>query len=444
MRTDSHDAARTAADTLVAELADVLDGRRPRVSLNPGDADSDWARSGAMYLTGRADGPPRLAPGAPASWARAAVGLLGAAARDIDGAALLGERAALSAGLHRNSPSSVGGAFRAIPGQDGWLGLSLARPDDRTALPALIEGPVTGDPWAALASWLAGKPVRTARERATMLGIPAAVIGNKPSGLSRPAVLATRGGSVAIRRKQPVVADLSSLWAGPLCAQLLSTCGARVIKVESIGRPDGARLGSPGFYALLHGGHESVALDFGSAAGRRALHALMSWADVIIEASRPRALRNLDIDAAEFVERGAVWVSITGYGRAAGERAGFGDDVAAGAGLVVDDAGRPVPVGDAIADPLTGVTAAAAAMWAITSSSGWLLDVSMHDVCAQAASVAAREREPCELACRQGRWWMETRDRPVPVLEPRARRMRSPAPSLGMHTQGVLTEVGRE
>jgi hypothetical protein len=39
----------------------------------------------------------------------------------------------------------------------------------------------------------------------------------------------------------------------------------------------------------------------------------------------------------------------------------FGDDLAAAADLVVDDGDGPYPVGDAIADPLAGVTVAPAA-----------------------------------------------------------------------------------
>ena len=55
-------------------------------------------------------------------------------------------------------------------------------------------------------------------------------------------------------------------------------------------------------------------------------------------------------------DRGVV-VSITAFGRDS-NRIGFGDDVAAAAGLVaLDDAGDPVFCGDAIADPLTGLTA---------------------------------------------------------------------------------------
>ena len=59
---------------------------------------------------------------------------------------------------------------------------------------------------------------------------------------------------------------------------------------------------------------------------------------------------------------GRVWLRITGYGTEAGsaERVAFGDDAAVAGGLVGYDGAGPVFVGDAIADPLTGLEAAAA------------------------------------------------------------------------------------
>ena len=70
---------------------------------------------------------------------RPGTGLLGTG---LLGTGLLGERAAL-AGLSRRAPCSVGGAFRALRAADGWLGLSLARPDDIALLPALTGGRAT-------------------------------------------------------------------------------------------------------------------------------------------------------------------------------------------------------------------------------------------------------------------------------------------------------------
>ncbi len=177
-----------------------------------------------------------------------------------------------------------------------------------------------------------------------------------------------------------LVADFSALWAGPLCAHLLGLAGARVVKVETPDRPDGARSGNAAFYRLLHAGHRSVTLDPRTSGGRAEMAALVRAADIVIESSRPRALARFGLDAEAAAAAGTTWVSITAYGRAS-DRVGFGDDVAAGAGLVARDAdGLPVFVGDAIADPLTGLTAAAAATCA--PAGGALLDIAMSHVVA--------------------------------------------------------------
>jgi crotonobetainyl-CoA:carnitine CoA-transferase CaiB-like acyl-CoA transferase len=212
-----------------------------------------------------------------------------------------------------------------------------------------------------------------------------------------------------------------------LCANLLGLIGCDIIKVESSRRPDGGRFGDPRFFDLLHAGHRAVALDFSSESGRSALRALISTADVVIEASRPRALRALGIDAERAVHHGMIWVSITAYGRGPRDemRVGFGDDVAAGAGLVAfgpDDV--PLPAGDALADPLTGVHAALAAARALADPRGWLIDVSMHDVARGAAGVPSASTTN------------------APVTPPTARPYAGRAPAIGQHTAEILTALG--
>ena len=130
-----------------------------------------------------------------------------------------------------------------------------------------------------------------------------------------------------------VVVDLSSLWAGPLCTRVLADLGATVIKVESDRRPDGARRGPLAFFERLHRGKRMVSLDL---AGSE-LRELLADADVVIEASRARALRQLGIHAEEL--RPQVWLSITGYGREV-DRVAFGDDAAAA--VIVSDRGRGI------------------------------------------------------------------------------------------------------
>ncbi|WP_322725431.1 CoA transferase [Streptomyces spongiae] len=112
--------------------------------------------------------------------------------------------------------------------------------------------------------------------------------------------------------------DFTSLWAGPLCAYLLSLCGAEVVKVESVQRLDGVRRGPAAFYDLLHAGHGSVTVDFGSRADMDRLRRLVRRADLVLEASRARALRRRGLVAAEVVDEGTSWLSVIAY---AGTRA---------------------------------------------------------------------------------------------------------------------------
>jgi hypothetical protein len=299
---------------------------------------------------------------------------------DFPGAELLTERAELA------GPDFIPHArCRILPTLDGHLALSLARDSDLDLIPALIEGEV-GEPWAAVSAWAAQRSSAAAEERAVLLGLPAAAVPTGEPTIRRTGVLVDAGGPRPERVGITVV-DLSSLWAGPLCARLLGLTGAHVIKVESTGRPDGARFGPPLFYERMHAGHESVVLDFATEDGRAGLRDLLRSADVVIEASRPRALQQLGFSAEEFVAAGCVWASITAYGRQEKDamRIGFGDDIAAGAGLIeVSEDGALAPLGDAIADPLSGTVAAAAVAESLATGHGALLDVSMHDVAFEA------------------------------------------------------------
>src|SRR4051812_39058875 len=205
----------------------------------------DWARSGAMALTGRADGPPLSAPGAPASAMRGALLVLEAlTSRSMPDVELLGERAAI-AGLSRRGPSSVGGSYRPIGTADGWAGLSLTRPADIDVVPALVEANVTSDPWCAVRHWAATRTAEHVASRAQLLGLAGVRIPRDGRHVAQP--LALTPGASRARRQPALVIDLTALWAGPLCAHLLGLAGCRVIKVESVRRPDGARNGPSTF-----------------------------------------------------------------------------------------------------------------------------------------------------------------------------------------------------
>jgi crotonobetainyl-CoA:carnitine CoA-transferase CaiB-like acyl-CoA transferase len=180
--------------------------------------------------------------------------------------------------------------------------------------------------------------------------------------------------------------DLSALWAGPLVASLLGRGGARVVKVESADRPDGARRGDAAHYRSLNGGKASVVLDLSSTAGRRRLAGLVDRADVVVTASRPRALDQLGLDPGSARSDGAprVWLSVSGYGTGPGsaDRVAFGDDAAAAGGLVVWDGAGPCFCADAVADPATGLAATAAVLAELERGGDAWLEASMADVAA--------------------------------------------------------------
>jgi crotonobetainyl-CoA:carnitine CoA-transferase CaiB-like acyl-CoA transferase len=198
--------------------------------------------------------------------------------------------------------------------------------------------------------------------------------------------------------------------------------------VESTGRPDGARGGPAQFFDLLNGAKRSVALDLAAPSGIAVLHSLIAQADVVIEASRPRALEQLGVHVDAVLAgpgRTQVWVSITGHGRTGpdGNRVAFGDDAAVAGGLVAWDDRGPCFCADAIADPTSGLVATAAALEALARGGRWLVDVSM-------AGVAAHLAGPTIPA-----------DQSFPVAQPAARVAVGAAPSLGEHTTAVLDDL---
>ncbi len=278
-----------------------------------------WAESGAMALTGGADGPAEICPvpiAACADGALAALAALAGTAFSFTGAQLLGERAAI-AGLRRAGSVSPGGACRLLPSADGWLAVNLARDDDWSLLPAWLDQDVAAD-WTALADAMARRGSADLLERGRLLGLALAALAPPPTEpVPWCRSLATGPARLRPIDRAPLVVDLTSLWAGPLAGHLLQQLGARVVKVESRSRPDGARRGAAGFYDLLNAAKASVALDFATPGGRRHLRALIEAADIVLESARPRALRQLGLDAEELVacRPGLSWISLTGYGR---------------------------------------------------------------------------------------------------------------------------------
>ncbi len=435
--------------TVVAAVGTV-----PRVG-DDRETTAAWLAAGLGGLTGRAEGPALL----PSAATIEAVATLVADAPVAEPLVLLGERAAL-AGLTRAGATSCGGSARLLPTADGWVAVNLARPEDVELVPAWLDlsGP-PDDPWSAVAGAVEARAAADLVAAAVELGLPVSAIGETSSPAAealaggvdardrpdsspgsplgsdpsttaplRDGVVRTRIGDRPQLAGAPVVVDLSSLWAGPLCSHLLGVDGGRVLKVESTRRPDGGRQDETGIFDLLNHGKASVALDLPSTYGLARLRALLSAADVVIEGSRPRALRGWGIEPESYLTMDMgprVWVSITGYGRTgpAADRVGFGDDAAAAGGLVVADDEGPCFLADAVADPLTGIAAAQAVEDALGEGGSWLLDAAL----ARVAAAVARPGRAVPLS--------------EPVPPPRSRPIAGPARPLGADTDAVLADI---
>lgn len=167
------------------------------------------------------------------------------------------------------------------------------------------------------------------------------------------------------------VVDLTTVFVGPYCSQLLADMGCDVIKVEA---PDGdlTRLTSPGrnpdmapAFLQLNRNKRSIVLDLKSDEGAAAMRALIEGADVFIHNMRPEPLARLgfDYEAVKEWNPGIVYCNIWGFGsggRYQG-RPAFDDIIQGVSGLVALEGydGKPqryVPM--LIADKATGLFAA--------------------------------------------------------------------------------------
>jgi hypothetical protein len=282
---------------------------------------------------------------------------------------------------------SAGGSCRLLRAMDGWVALTLSRPDDWDVLSALFRTEAMDWDWDGVAAAVTATVGSELESAAIELGVAIALLPDEPPPVEGPWHLTAATAGHREPKEPRKVVDLSTLWAGPLCGSLLRRAGADVATVESTRRPDGAREGDPELHRLLHEGNTFVTLDFSDPRALDELRRLVGAADIVISSARIRALRQLGIDPFTTVAQrpGLTWVGISAYGLTgpANNRIGYGDDTAVAGGLVIRDP-TPAFIGDAIADPITGLYAAIAAL-EVSASGGGVVDVALRDVAAHVA-----------------------------------------------------------
>jgi hypothetical protein len=266
---------------------------------------------------------------------------------------------------------------RLVACRDDWIAVSLAREDDRDLVPAWTGADFADDVWDAITASAARQTAAEMVDNAILLHLPVARVGE--AAPSVPKQLQDGG------REDGFVLDLSALWAGPYCGALLAETGLEVIKVESPSRPDPTPVHAPRLDARLNGRKKRVSIALDSPE----LRALVAGARVLITSGRPHALAKLGFGETQLfaINPGLLWIAITAHGwrGEAAMRVGFGDDCAAAGGLVRWQDDKPQFLGDALADPLTGITAATLALSALGEGMGGLLNVSLAGTAARFA-----------------------------------------------------------
>ncbi len=193
------------------------------------------------------------------------------------------------------------------------------------------------------------------------------------------------------------ILDLSRVLSGPYCTMLAADMGARVIKVEHPERGDDTRAWGPPFvggesayYLSINRNKESVAIDFKTPLGRKALDELIARADVVVENFRPGTLDRLGLGYNDLQVRypRLIYASISGFGLNGPRRheAGY-DAVAQAEGGLMSITGAPdgpaVRLGVAIADIAAGMFAFQGILLALISRAqrgrGQHVDVSLLD-----------------------------------------------------------------
>lgn len=174
------------------------------------------------------------------------------------------------------------------------------------------------------------------------------------------------------------VLDVSTILAGPLASTLLGEFGADVIKVEAPGSGDPVRAYPPldgdtsAEWTLLGRNKRSVTIDLHAEGAADLLGRLASTCDVVVTNFRPSTLRRFGIDFDDLCRHRAdlVMVHVTAYGRTGpyADRPGFARVAESFAGLTHrtgDPDGPPVFSGYPVADGVTGIYAAFAALVAL-------------------------------------------------------------------------------
>lgn len=203
------------------------------------------------------------------------------------------------------------------------------------------------------------------------------------------------------------VLDFAWALVGSITTKTLGDLGAEIVKIETRGRPDLARmdvqvaastatsLDDKPWFAHLNTSKRSLSLDLKQPDARRVLDPLIAWADVVVENFSPGTMKKLGLDYDSLAVRnpGVVMVSGSVFGQTGPMAQEWGVDGTGGAlsgrtfltGYADRDPVIPgaVPYGDVIVPFVMAGHVAAALQYRRETGTGCHIDASMYEICVQ-------------------------------------------------------------
>lgn len=193
------------------------------------------------------------------------------------------------------------------------------------------------------------------------------------------------------------VLDLSRVFAGPLCGQVLADFGAEVIKVEHPGRGDdtrdwGMRIGQTEttYYNSMNRNKRSITLDLQTPEGVQLVYDLLPQCDVVIHNFKHGGADKLGVgyEQLKAIKPDLIYCSVAGYNSSTPEakRPGYDLVIQAESGLMAingEASTPPLKFGVAVVDLMTGMYAAQAVLAALFRRSrtgrGRQIELSLYD-----------------------------------------------------------------
>jgi len=193
------------------------------------------------------------------------------------------------------------------------------------------------------------------------------------------------------------VLDLSRVFAGPLCAQVLADFGAQVVKVEHPGRGDdtrdwGIRVGKTEttYYNSMNRNKRSITVDLKKPQGIQLIHDLLPQFDVVVHNFKTGGAEKLGLGykTLKAIKPDLVYCAVAGYDSSGPEasRPGYDLVIQAEAGLMAlsgEEGTPPLKFGIAIVDLMTGMHAAQAVLAALVrrerTGKGQLIEMALYD-----------------------------------------------------------------